>query len=98
MRLLRGSALVLGLLGFVLWLASYSWLLGLTPPTRSLFPDSSPWFVAEAAAVPTGALALALGLGTAWRSAAEHRRVPHVGAALGGFAMVMSLLSITAPS
>jgi hypothetical protein len=98
MLALRWFALALGILSVVSWVASYSWMVGLTPPTRWLSPDASPWLIAELSAVGTGAISLVAGLILAKRSGSDARRVPILAAALGGFAMGMSLLSIALPA
>jgi hypothetical protein len=97
MLLLRRLALPLGVLSIILWLASYSWLLGLTPPTRWLSPDASPWLVAEMAAAGTGAVALVAGLLVARSSCGAALRAARLAAVSGGFVMAMSLLSIAQP-
>lgn len=98
MLLMRRLALPLGVLSIMLWLASYSWLLGLTPPTRWLSPDTSPWLVAEIAAAGTGAVSLVAGLLMASSSKGKALRTARLAAASGGFAMAMSLLSIAQPA
>lgn len=95
MKQLRWAAMALGVLSVVLWLASYSWILGLTPPTRWISRTASPWWVAEVAAVGAGVLSLVAGLVVAMRSAGPARRFPLWAAALGGFAAAMSLLSLS---
>jgi hypothetical protein len=92
-RPLRWPVLGLGVLSVVLWLASYSWLLGLTPPLEWVSPGSSPWFVAEAAAVVVGAVAVVGGL-LLLRTA---RRAAWWAIALGAVAAGLSLLSIAWP-
>lgn len=98
MLLMRRLALPLGVLSIMLWLASYSWLLGLTPPTRWLAPDTSPWLVAEIAAAGTGAVSLVAGLLIARSSRGKALRAARLAMASGGFAMAMSLLSIAQPA
>ena len=95
MKQLRWAAMALGVLSVVLWLASYSWILGLTPPTRWISDTASPWWVAEVAAVGAGVLSLVAGLTVAMLSAGGARRFPLWAAALGGFAATMSLLSLS---
>jgi hypothetical protein len=80
----------MSLLSVVLWLASYSWLLGLTPPLEWISPGDSPWFIAEAAAIPIGAVAVAGGLLLRRTS----RRVAIWAVSLGAVAAVLSALSI----
>jgi hypothetical protein len=87
--------MALGVLSVVLWLASYSWIIGLTPPTQWISRTASPWWVAEVAAVGVGILSLVAGLAVARRSAEGTRRLPLSAAALGGFAAAMSLLSLS---
>ena len=94
MKQLRWAAMALGVMSVVLWLASYSWILGLTPPTRWISRTASPWWVAEVAAVGAGVLSLVAGLVVATRSPGA-RRFPLWAAALGGFAAAMSLLSLS---
>jgi hypothetical protein len=96
--LLRRLALTLAVLSVMLWLASYSWLLGLTPPTRWLSPGASPWLVVEVAAAGAGALSLVAGLLTSRLSRGEASRSGRLAASLGGFAMGMSLLSVALPA
>ena len=93
------AATGLALTGLVCWLASYSWLVGLEPPTRWLFPARSPWWVAEVAAVPTGAAALVLGLLAARDGrGAERRRARTAAFVVGGTAAALSALSIAVPA
>ena len=96
MRALRPVVLALGGLAVLLWLTSYSWIVGLTPPTAWISTEASPWLVAEIAAVGVGAVSLGAGLLLAWRSPAEQRRAPLLAAGLGGFASVVTLLSLLA--
>lgn len=49
----RWPVLALAVLSVAFWAASYSWLAGLTPPTRWLSATASPWLVMEIAAVVT---------------------------------------------
>lgn len=51
----------LSLVSLSCWLLSFSWIIGVTPPTRWLSEGSSPWWVAEIAAVGFGGCALILG-------------------------------------
>ena len=95
MKQVRRAVLALGLLSILLWLASYSWILGVTPPTQGISDTASPWWIAELAAVPAGALAVVGGLVVAGRSPRGARRVPLWGAALGGFAAALSLWSLS---
>jgi hypothetical protein len=87
----------LGVLAVLLWLLSYSWLVGVTPPTRWISRDASPWWISEVAAVAVGALALLGGL-------LLRTRVPGAGraarwaAGLGAFALVMSAASLAWPA
>ena len=85
--------LALAVLSDAFWAASYSWLLGLTPPTGWL-SAASPWLVMEVAAVVTGALALVAGALLARR--AGGRRAGTVAAWLGGFALVATAASLLA--
>ena len=94
--MLRSVTLGLGCLAVLLWLTSYSWVVGLTPPTRWISPDVSPWLVVEVAAVAVGAVSLGSGLLLAWRAPAAQRRTPLLAAGLGGFAAVVTLLSLMA--
>ncbi|MGN6575180.1 MAG: hypothetical protein ACTHKG_05795 [Nocardioides sp.] len=96
MQALRMLAIGLGGMAVLLWLASYSWIVGLAPPTRWISADASPWLVAETAAAVLGLGALGTGSLVAWRSPAGTRRAPLVAAASGGFAMTLSVLSIVA--
>lgn len=98
MPVLRPVVLGLGCLALLLWLASYSWVVGVAPPTRWVSPEASPWLVVEIAAVAVGAVSLGSGLLLAWRSPAGQRRTPLLAAALGGFAAAATLLSLLAPA
>lgn len=93
-------SVVLGLAGLAVffWLASYSWIVGLAPPTRWISSDASPWLIAEIAAVLLGVVSLCAGLLLAWRSPSGQRRTPLLAAALGGFATAMTMLSLTTAS
>jgi hypothetical protein len=86
---------VLGLavLSVAFWAASYSWLLGLTPPTGWL-SAASPWLVMEVAAVVTGALALVAGVLLA--RIAGCRRAGATAAWLGGVALLATTASLLA--
>lgn len=97
MSVLNRMVLGLGGLAVFFWLASYSWIVGLALPTHWIWPDVSPWLIAELAAVVVGAVSLCAGLLLAWRSPSEElRRTPLLGAVLGGVAMALSLLSLVA--
>jgi hypothetical protein len=87
---------VLGLavLSVVFWVASYSWLVGLTPPTRWVSPTASPWLVMEIAAAATGAAALVGGVLLARRASDRIRRAGVRAACLGGFALVATCVSL----
>ena len=84
----------LALLSVLFWAASYSWLLGLTPPTRWVSPTASPWLVMEIAAVATGAAALVGGVLLARRATDDIRRAGIRAAWLGGFALVATSVSL----
>jgi hypothetical protein len=88
----------LGCLAVFLWLTSYSWVVGLTPPTRWIAPEASPWQVVEVAAVAVGAASLVSGLLLAWRSPAARRRLPLLAAVSGGLVAAATLLSLLAPA
>ncbi|MGY1984737.1 hypothetical protein ACI792_00755 [Blastococcus sp. SYSU DS0669] len=92
----RSPVLALAALAVAFWAASYSWMLGLTPPTRWLSATASPWLVMEVAAVGTGAVALLAGLLLA-RAGDGSRRVGIRAAWLGGFALVATTASLAAP-
>ena len=98
MSFVRRAAVVLALLSVSCWLASYSWLLGLEPPTRTVLPGVSPWWLAEAAAVPLGAGAVVLGLVGARRASGLERRVSRSAAIVAGAAAVLALLSLLTPA
>jgi hypothetical protein len=95
-RVLSHVVVGLAALAMLLWLASYSWIVGLTPPTRWISAEASPWLVAETAAALLGLVALCVGSLVAWRSPSGERRSPLLAAATGGFAMAMSVVSIAA--
>jgi hypothetical protein len=97
-RLLRWPVLGLGVLSVLLWSASYSWLVGLTPPLQWLGRGSSPWLIAEVAAAVTGALAVLGGLALIRSSTPGTRRTAIWAVSLGAVAMVLSVLSITWPA
>jgi hypothetical protein len=91
MSSLRWPVLALGVLAVALWLLSYSWLLGLTPPTRWISREASPWWIAEVGAAAVGGLALVGGVLLGKRSG----KIARWGAGLGAFALVMSVLGMT---
>lgn len=84
----------LAVVSVVFWAASYSWLLGLTPPTRWLSATASPWLVMEISAVVTGAVAVLGGVLLARR--ADSRRAAIRGIWLGGFAFLATTASLLA--
>ncbi|MGY1723202.1 hypothetical protein [Blastococcus sp. SYSU DS0533] len=84
----RWPVLALAVLGLVSWAASYSWVLGLTPPTRWLSPTASPWWVMEVAALITGLAALVGGVLLARRGSAPSRRTGIRATWLAGFTLV----------
>jgi hypothetical protein len=94
----RWPVLGFGVLSVLLWLASYSWLVGLTPPLQWLSRGSSPWLIAEAAAAVTGALAVLGALVLVRSSAPGTRRTAIWALSLGAVAMVLSVLSIAWPA
>lgn len=98
MRRVRATVLAVAVLSDLLWLSSYSWIVGLVPPTGWISEDWSPWFLAEVAAVGAGALAVVTGGLLALCAGAGARRTPMVAVGLGGFAAVMSLLSLAMPA
>jgi hypothetical protein len=81
-------------LSVVFWAASYSWMLGWTPPTRWISRSASPWLVMEIAAVATGALALLAGLLLGARAGDDSRRTLFRAAWLGGCALVATSASL----
>ena len=92
MRLLRWPVLGMTVVSVVLWLASYSWLVGVTPPLEWISPGSSPWFIAEVAAAAVGALVVVGGLLLLRTS----RTTALWSASVGAVVTALSLLSITA--
>lgn len=76
----------------MLWLLSHSWMVGVTPPTRWISRDASPWLVSEVAAVVVGAVALLAWL--ALRRTPARGRVARWGAILGGGAALLSAVSL----
>ena len=84
----------LAVLSMGFWAASYSWLAGLTPPTRWISATTSPWLVMEIAAVGTGAAALIAAVLLAPRASDGTRRAAIVAACLGGFALTATGLSL----
>lgn len=95
---MRRASIGLALAGVVCWLASYSWMVGLEPPTERLFPGRSPWWVAEVAAVPLGAAACVLGLLAAREAEGPDRRRARTAALVGAAAAALSALSISLPA
>jgi hypothetical protein len=95
MRQLSRAAIAAGFVSVALWLASYSWMLGLTPPTRWISRTASPWWVAEVAAVGAGTLSVVAGVVVATRSTGRDRRLSLWAAALGGGVAALSLLSLS---
>jgi hypothetical protein len=90
----RWPVLGLAVIAVIAWAASYSWLLGLTPPTRWLSPTASPWLVMEIAAVVTGAGAVVGGV-----LLARHPRTRRAGLRamwLGGFALLATTARLAA--
>ena len=86
----------LALLSGILWAASYSWLVGWTPPTRWISSTSSPWLIMEMAAVVTGGAALVGGVLVARRATDGTRRTGILAAWLGGFALIATTASLVA--
>ncbi|MGY1849428.1 hypothetical protein [Blastococcus sp. SYSU DS1021] len=84
----RWPVRTLAVLAVVCWAASYSWLLGWTPPTRWLHPTASPWLVMELAAVAAGAAAVVGGAVLAGRGSPAGRRTGVRSAWLGGLALL----------
>lgn len=95
---MRRTSIALAVAGVVCWLASYSWMIGLVPPTEALFPGRSPWWVAEVAAVPLGAGALVLGLIAARGAEGPARRRARTAAFAGGAAAALAALSLSLPA
>jgi hypothetical protein len=93
-RVAIGTVLLLGVLSVVLWAASYSWLVGLTPPTEWISRTASPWLVAEVAAVVVGVPAVVGGLVLAGRRGNGGRRTAVWAVALAGFATTASAVSL----
>jgi hypothetical protein len=93
-QLLRWPVVGVSVLSIVLWLASYGWLVGFTPPLEWVSPGSSPWLIAESAAVVTGAVAVLGGL----LLVRTCRRPAIWAVSLGAVATVLSLLSIAWPA
>ncbi len=91
----RWAVLGIAVASVLFWAASYSWLLGLTPPTRWISSTASPWLVMEIAAVVTGALALVAGVLSAARADGRARRTAVRAAWLGGFALIATTASLT---
>ncbi|MCF6746407.1 hypothetical protein E9529_19450 [Blastococcus sp. KM273128] len=84
----RRPALALAVLALLFWAASYSWVLGFTPPTRWLSATASPWGLMEVAALVTGAAALAGGALLARLGEGPVRRTGIRVLRLAGFALV----------
>jgi len=92
-RPVRGAAL----LSVVFWAASYSWVVGLTPPTRWL-SSASPWLVMEIAAVVTGAVTATAGALLARRTGERSRRTGIRAAWVGILVVVATTASLAAPA
>jgi hypothetical protein len=90
----RWPVLALAALAVAFWTASYSWVLGLTPPTRWLSATASPWGLMELAALATGAAALAGGVLLARRGDGAGRRTGIRATWLAGFALVATCLGM----
>jgi hypothetical protein len=90
----RRSVLGLAVLSMGFWAASYSWVVGLTPPTRWISATASPWLIMEIAAVGFGASALISGILLARRASEGTRRAAILAAWLGGFALTATGLSL----
>ncbi|SEL15868.1 hypothetical protein SAMN04515665_10913 [Blastococcus sp. DSM 46786] len=84
----RRPVLALAVLGLAFWAASYSWVLGLTPPTRWLSATAPPWGVMEVAALATGAAALVGGVLLARRGVGPARRTGILAIWEAGFTLV----------
>ena len=80
------------------WLLSFSWIVGITPPTRWLSEDASPWWIAELAAAAVGACALVLGVLVLRASRPGSRRLPLIAVILGGSVAVLSILEMARPA
>jgi hypothetical protein len=93
----RWPVLGLALVSVVFWAASYSWLAGLTPPTRWVSPTASPWLIMEIAAVTAGAPALVGGLLVARGATDGIRRTGVRAAWMGGFAVIATTASLVVP-
>ena len=78
----------------VCWAASYSWTLGLTPPTGWISETASPWLVMEIVAVVTGALSVLGGVVLARRRSCRRAGVAAIW--LGGFVLVAVTASLVA--
>lgn len=98
MRVLGSAVLGTGVLALFLWLCSYSWILGVTPPTPWIDPEVSPWLAAEIGAVVAGGLSLSAGLLLRLVAGARSSRASLYGAAVGGLVMVATLASLLAPA
>jgi hypothetical protein len=92
----RTPVVGLAVLSIASWAGSYSWLLGLTPPTRWISATASPWLVMEIAAVTTGAVAVLGGVLLALRGRDGTRRAGVRAAWLGGFALLATTASLLA--
>ena len=92
----RWPVLGVALLSVVVWAASYTWLVGWTPPTRWISSTSSPWLIMEIAAVITGAAALVGGVLVARGATGGTRRTGILAAWLGGFALIATTASLAA--
>lgn len=95
---MRWAPIGLAVAGVLCWLASYSWVIGLEPPTGGLFPGRSGWWVAEAVAVPLGGAALVLGVLAARGAEGPARRRARTAAFVGGAAAALSALSLALPA
>jgi len=91
-------SVAMGAVSVLFWLASYAWIVGLALPTEQAFGwETSPWLVAELAAIGTGVVGLLLA-GMAATSAGDARRFAALGAVLSAFSVALSTLSLLMPS
>ncbi|MCF6507364.1 hypothetical protein E9549_08080 [Blastococcus sp. MG754426] len=90
----RRPVLALAVLALLFWAASYSWVLGFTPPTRWLSATASPWGLMEVAALATGATALAGGVVLARRGTGHTRHTGIRVLRLAGFALVATTVGM----
>lgn len=97
---LASWALAAGVASVGLWLASYSWIIGvLLEVDESAFESLSfsPWLLAEVGAILFGVAAVCLGLAVSSQVPRSQLRRARVGFVMGAVAGSLSLFSLVMP-